>query len=148
MNTPTLRSNDRTGITHLHAIAEIDEADQRDEGRDPKQHHRWREQHVVLLTAFSRQCAISGCKALFVKSPALRVLRGPSLVTDGVVGAVEPDGLPAQRKTNRLKLSEKHVELGQLRFACAGQVACRDVDDLMWIAEVRGAHVFRIGIRA
>jgi hypothetical protein len=45
-------------------------------------------------------------------------------------------------------LGEKHVQFRELRLARAGQVASRDMDDLMWIAEVRGAHVFRIGIRA
>jgi hypothetical protein len=35
-----------------------------------------------------------------------------------------------------------------LRFAWAGEVANREVDDLAGIAEVRGAHAFRIKIGA
>ena len=53
-----------------------------------------------------------------------------------------------QRKPHNLQLREKGVQFRELCFARAGQVASRDVDDLMWIAKVRGAHVFRIGIPA
>jgi hypothetical protein len=62
--------------------------------------------------------------------------------------AFNSNRLPAQRKANKLKLGEKHVQLLELRLARAGQVASRDVEGLTWIGEVRGAHVFRIGIRA
>lgn len=55
--------------------------------------------------------------------------------------------LTTQREANDLKLRQKRVELGKLRFACPGQVARRNVDYVIRVPEVRGAHVLRIGIR-
>jgi len=64
------------------------------------------------------------------------------------VDAFNVDGLAAQRKANQLQLRKKHVELSELRFARASQLASRNVDGLAGVAEVRGAHVFRIRIPA
>lgn len=62
--------------------------------------------------------------------------------------ALEANGLPTEHQPQHLKLSEQRVKFRQLRLARASQVARRDVDDLIGVAEVLGAHVFRIGIRA
>jgi hypothetical protein len=62
--------------------------------------------------------------------------------------AVKANGLTAQHQPHHLQLGEEHVEFGQLRLARTSQVARWDVDDLIGVAEVRGAHVFRIGSRA
>lgn len=56
--------------------------------------------------------------------------------------------LAAPCEADNLKLGEKQIEFGQLRLAGAREVTSRDVNDLPRVAEVRGAHVFRIGICA
>jgi hypothetical protein len=60
----------------------------------------------------------------------------------------EPDCLAAERKADDLQLREQHVEVGELGFARAGQVARRNVDDLIGVTEIRGTHVLRIGTSA
>jgi hypothetical protein len=69
-------------------------------------------------------------------------------LTGSTVQPLESNSLSAEREVHDLQLREKHVEVGQLGLARAGQVARRNVDDLMRIAEIRGAHVFRIEICA
>jgi hypothetical protein len=71
-----------------------------------------------------------------------------SRLTGSTDEACKSNRLPAQREANELQLGEKHVQVRELCVARAGQVSSRDVDDVLWIAEVCGAHVFRIGIRA
>ena len=60
--------------------------------------------------------------------------------------AAKVDGRSAERgvierEAYHLQLREKHVQLGQLGLARAAQVARRNVDDLMRIGEIGGAHV-------
>lgn len=73
---------------------------------------------------------------------------GRSRPTRRASEAFQSNRLATQRKANGLKLGEKRVKFVELCFARAGQLASRDVDDLIGIAEVRCAHVFRIGIAA
>jgi hypothetical protein len=65
-------------------------------------------------------------------------------LTGSTVQPLKSNSLSAERQAHDLQLGEKHVEVGQLGLARAGQVARRNVDDLMRIAEIRDAHVFRI----
>jgi hypothetical protein len=62
--------------------------------------------------------------------------------------SVTANSLATEREAHHVELGEKRVEFRQFCLACAGQVPGRNVDDLMRIAEIRGAHVFRIGSHA
>jgi hypothetical protein len=96
--------------------------------------------------AVRRQAIEDGAQTLRWPTPS--DLAVATRLRSGTDEACTSNGLPAQREAHQRKLGTKHVEAGQLRFARAGEVASRDVDDLVRIAEVRGAHVFRIGICA
>jgi hypothetical protein len=76
--------------------------------------------------------------------PQLGVMR--RALAGGTEIAVEAQGLPTEHQPHHLQLGEEHVELRQLRLARPSQVARRDVNDLVGVAEVRAVHVFRIGI--
>jgi hypothetical protein len=65
-------------------------------------------------------------------------------LTGRTVQPLKSNNLSAERQAHDLQLREQYVEFGQLGLARAGQVARRNVDDLMRIAEIRDAHVFRI----
>ena len=65
-------------------------------------------------------------------------------LTGSAVQPLKSNSLSAERQAHDLQLREQHVEVGQLGLARAGQVARRNVDDLMRIAEIRNAQVFRI----
>jgi hypothetical protein len=65
-------------------------------------------------------------------------------VTGSTVQPLKSNSLSGERQAHDLQLREKHVEVGHLGLARADQVARRNVDDLMRIAEIGDAHVFRI----
>jgi hypothetical protein len=65
-------------------------------------------------------------------------------LTGSTVRPLKSNSLSTERQAYDLQLREKCVKVGQLGVARAGQVARRNVDDLMRIAEIREAHVFRI----
>jgi hypothetical protein len=69
---------------------------------------------------------------------------GAAALTDNTVELVKSNSLAAERQPHDLQLREKHVQVGQLGLARAGQVARGNVDDPMRVAEVRDAHVFTI----
>lgn len=79
-----------------------------------------------------------------------RPQRGAMLgaLTGSTEKTFESKGLPTEHQPHHLQLGEEHAEFRQLRLARASQVARRDVDDLIGVAEIRAAHVFRIGIRS
>jgi hypothetical protein len=65
-------------------------------------------------------------------------------LTASTVQQLKSNSLSAERQAHDLQLREKHVKFGQLGLARAGQVAGRNVDDLVRIAEIGDVHVFRI----
>ena len=58
-------------------------------------------------------------------------------LTGGTEIALKANGLPTEHQPHHLQLGEEHVELRQLRLARASQVARRDVNDLIGVAEVQ-----------
>ena len=65
-------------------------------------------------------------------------------LTGSTVHPFESNSLSAERQAYDLQLREERVQVGQLGLARARQVARRNVDDLMRIAEIRDAHALRI----
>jgi len=65
--------------------------------------------------------------------------------TGGTATVVKANSVAREHQAHDLQLGKQSVEFGQLGLARAGQVARRDVDDLIGVGEVRDAHVFRIG---
>jgi len=67
----------------------------------------------------------------------------PEALTGSIVQPLESNSLSAERQAHDLQLREQHVEFDQLGLARAGQVASRNVDDLIGVAEISGAHVIQ-----